>query len=171
MSQANGIYSLISAVILSAAILAGWPGRLTRATRAYAEERGTKEILIKTPWGSLEAAEVADLSRLGLPVYPGAKYVKGENSGTVNLSFGIKGKPDIRILTGKFRTTDSLEKVSDFYKKNLGKAVTKYSEKTSEGTRVFEIRRKSLIKAVELKNVDGETEIHLAHVEGLEETN
>lgn len=170
MSQANGIYSLISALVLSAAILAGWPGRLTRATRAYAEERGTREILIRTPWGSLEAAEMADLSRLGLPVYPGAKYVKGENSGTVNL-FGVKGKPDIRIVAGKFRTTDSLEKVSDFYKKNLGKAVTKYNEKTSEGTRVFEIKRKSLIKAVELKNVDGETEIHLAHVEGLEETN
>jgi len=114
---------------------------------------------------------MADLSRLGLPVYPGAKYVKGENSGTVNLSFGVKGKPDILIVTGKFRTTDSLEKVSDFYKKNLGKAVTRYNEKTSEGTRVFEIKRKSLIKAVELKNVDGETEIHLAHVEGLEETN
>lgn len=170
MSQANGIHPLFSALVLSAAILAGWPGgRLTRATRAYAEERGTKEILIRTPWGSFEAAEMADLSRLGLPVYPGAKYLKGENSGMV--SFRVKGKPDIRILTGKFRTNDSLEKVSDFYKKNLGKAVTKYDEKTSEGTRVFEIKRKSLIKAVELKNVDGETEIHLARVEGLEETN
>jgi hypothetical protein len=145
-----------------------WPlGALT--TRAYAEERENKEFLIKTPWGFFEAQKTFDPTRLGLSLYPGAKYVKDNDSGTATLNLSFSGQPPIRILAGKFRTPDTMEKVREFYRKNLGAGIAKYTEKTFEGSAAFEMRRKSLIQAVELKSADGATEIHLTRVEGVNE--
>jgi hypothetical protein len=145
-----------------------WPlGPLT--TRAYAEERENKEFLIKTPWGFFEAQKTFDPTRLGLSLYPGAKYVKDNDSGTVTLNLSFSGHPPIRIVAVKFRTPDTMEKVREFYRKNLEAGIAKYTEKTFEGSAAFEMRRKSLIQAVELKSADGATEIHLTRVEGVNE--
>lgn len=167
-SRARRVSLLIPLVVWSVAAVMSWPlGPLT--TRVYAEERENKEFLIKTPWGSFEAQKTLDPSHIGLPLYPGAKFVKDNDSGTVTLNLSLSGQPPIRILAGKFRTPDTVEKVREFYRKNLGAAVTKYTEKTSEGSEAFEMRRKSLIQAVELKSVDGATEIHLTRIEGVNE--
>ena len=167
-SRARRVSQLILLLIWSVVGVMSWPlGPL--AGRAYAEERENKEFLIKTPWGFFEAQKTLDPSRLELPLYPGAKYVKDNDSGTVTLNLSFSGQPPIRILAGKFRTPDKVEKVREFYRKNLGSGVTKYTEKTSEGSAAFEMRRKSLIQAVELKSVDGATEIHLTRIEGVNE--
>lgn len=162
----------IAFVVWLASILAcGGLSFLAGASPAHAEEHEKKELLIKTPWGSFEAAETPDAARLGLPIYPGSKYLKNEDSATAEINLRIKGKPNIRILAGKFQTPDALEKVRKFYEKKLGNDVTKFTEKTDEGNTVFEIQRKSLMKFVGLKSAGGGTQIELAHIEGLNSDN
>ena len=133
-----------------------------------AKESEKKEILIKTPWGGLEAAATPDPSRLALPVYPGARFMKDQASDSLSLDLSIKGKPDVHFLVGKFETPDGIEKVRDFYQKKLGKEVTKFIEKTDEGGMAFEMKGKSEGKFVQLKSVSGHTQIDLLRIEGLD---
>jgi hypothetical protein len=127
-----------------------------------------KEILIKTPWGGLEAAATADPSRLGLPVYPGATFMRDEGSDSLSFDLRVKGKPDVHFLVGKFETTDGIDKVRDFYRKKLGKDVTKFIEKTDEGGMAFEMKGKSESRFVQLKSSGGGTQIDLLRLEGIE---
>jgi hypothetical protein len=133
-----------------------------------ANESEKKEILIKTPWGGLKAAATPDPSRLGLPVYPGARFIKDQESDSFSFDLSIKGKPDVRFIVGKFETPDGIEKVRDFYRKKLGKEVTKFIEKTDEGGMAFEMKGKSESKFVQLKNVSGRTQIDLLRLEGID---
>jgi len=141
---------------------------LANAQSSAAKGGEKKEILIKTPWGDLEAAATPDPSRLGLPVYPGAKFMKAQGSDSLSLDLSVKGKPDVHFLVGKFETTDGIEKVRDFYRKNLGKDVTKFIEKTDEGGMAFEMKGKSESKFVQLKSSSGGTQIDLLRLEGIE---
>ncbi len=141
--------------------------------RVYAQTGGSKkndkkEILIKTPWGGLEASATPDPARLRLPIYPGAKFVKDGDSNSFSFDLSVKGKPDVHFLVGKFETPDGIEKVRDFYQKNLGKAVTKFLEKTDEGGIGFEMRGASESRFVQLKSFGGRTQIDLLRIEGLE---
>jgi hypothetical protein len=126
------------------------------------------EILIKTPWGGLQAAATPDPSRLGLPVYPGATLMKDQGSDSLSLDLNVKGKPDVHFLVGKFETPDGIERVRDFYRKRLGKQVTKFIEKTDEGGMAFEMKGRSESKLVQLKGVTGGTQIDLLRLEGVE---
>lgn len=149
-----------------------WVG--LRPAPACAQAGGTKEgekkeILIKTPWGGLEAAANFDASRLGLPVYPGARALKDQGASTFSVDLTTKDKPDVHFLVGKFQTPDAIEKVRDFYQRKLGKAVTKFVEKTDEGGMAFEMKGKSQSKYVQLKSVSGGTEIDLLRIAGLQD--
>ena len=138
------------------------------AQTSGAKESEKKEILIKTPWGGLEASATPDRSRLGLPVYPGARFVKDQKSDSFSFDLSVNGKPDFRFIVGKFETPDGIEKVRDFYQEKLGKDVTKFIEKTDEGGMAFEMKGKSGSKFVQLKNVSGRTQIDLLRLEGVD---
>ncbi len=134
-----------------------------------AKESEKKEIFIKTPWGGLEAAVTPDPSRLRLPVYPGAKFLKDESAGTLSFDLAVKGKPDVHFLVGKFETPDPIEKVRDFYQRKLGRALTKFVEKTDDGGMAFEMEGKPESKYVQLKSVEGVTQIDLLRIVGLQD--
>ena len=161
----------LPAIFLASALAVLWVE--TRPVPAWAQSSGaneseTKEILIKTPWGGLQAAATPDPSRLRLPIYPGAKFLKDQASDSLSLDLSVKGKPDVHFLVGKFETPDGIEKVRDFYQKKLGKEVTKFIEKTDEGGMAFEVKGKSESKFVQLKNVSGRTQIDLLRIEGID---
>ena len=71
---------------------------------------------------------------------------------------------NVRIVAAKYTTSDSLDKVRDFYKQQLGSQVTKFTEKNSEGKAVFEIKRQKDQKIVALKPGWGSTEIALVRI-------
>lgn len=162
---------LLTLLVLSLAPISasGVLGLLAGVSLFRAQEREKKEILVKTPWGRFQATETSDPSRLGLPVYHGAKFLKGEAQGTLDVNLSIKGKPEIHFLAGKFQTQDSIEQVRDFYKRKQGQDATKFTEKTDEGGMAFEIKGKSESKYVQLKRIGGVTEIDLLRIEGLQE--
>jgi hypothetical protein len=161
----------LPAIFLASALAVAWVE--TRPTSICAQASGAKEsekkeILIKTPWGGLEAAATAEPSRLGLPVYPGARFMKDEGADSLSFDLSVKGKPDLHFLVGKFETMDGIEKVRDFYRKKLGTDVTKFIVKTDEGGMAFEMKGKSDSRFVQLKSSSGGTQIDLLRLEGIE---
>ncbi len=131
---------------------------------------GKKEVSIKTPVGSLEVTQDVNEARLGLPIYPGAQRVMGPGSANVNIAFGNEG--GVRVVAARFQTSDSLEKVRDFYKQRLGAEVTKFTEKNQDGSTVFEIKRPGQEKIVAIHGAGPMTQFELVRViHGPAETN
>ena len=133
-------------------------------------DSGKKSVSIKTPLGSLEVNHGVNEASLGLPIYPGATAIKEHDSATVNLDIADEAK--LRVLAGKFETTDSLDKVVAFYHDRLGDQVTSFKEKNEEGKTVFEIKHDKQTKVVALKSQGGKTLIEMVRVsEGGPEAN
>ncbi len=173
-SPVVAIALLILALIVLTSVIAVWTGLrfLSRGVQVHVDERGgdKKEVSIKTPVGSLEVRKDVNEAQLGLPLYPGAKRLKGEDSATVSL--GLPDEQSVRVVAAKFETTDAFDKVRDFYKTRLGTEVTRITERSPEGKTIFEIKKGDTEKVVALKNWDSGTRIELVHVtHGRPETN
>lgn len=76
-----------------------------------------KKVDIKTPFGDLKVNNKVDVADTGLPVYPGAREVPGDehdsNAANVNMSFGGFS---LKVVAVKFESDDSPAKVLDFYR-------------------------------------------------------
>ena len=84
---------------------------------------GNDNVKIATPFGGMtvKTNDEAVVEGLGLPVYPGAALVKKDkNNGAadVNMSFGSF---QLRVKAASYRTSDSPDQVSTFYRKALGR--------------------------------------------------
>ena len=164
---------LVLALIIVVSGMAVWVGLrfLSRTVQVSVEEgREGKELSIKTPVGSIEINQEVDEVRLGLPIYPGATRVRGDDSATVRID--IAGEQGVGVVVAKFETADPLEKVRDFYKERLGASVTKFVERSKEGKTVFEMKAKGQEKFVALSEAGRKTRIELVRVtHGTTETN
>lgn len=167
-SHLLAIVLLILALIVVASVAAIWMGAryLSRTVRVQVEEGagGKKSVSVKTPVGTfgVRKDEVVDESKLGLPIYPGAVQVKGEDSASVSLD--LPGAQNFRIVAAKFDTQDPADKVRDYYKQHLGNEVTKYTEKDSEWKTVFEIKHNDQEKVVAIRAYGAGTRIELVRV-------
>jgi hypothetical protein len=76
-----------------------------------------KKVDIKTPFGDLKVNNQVDAKETGLPIYPGARQVEGDehdsNAANVNMSFGGFS---LKVVALKYESDDSPEKVLDFYR-------------------------------------------------------
>jgi len=81
-----------------------------------------KNVRVDTPFGGVHVnTDQTTALDLGLPAYPGAVAVKDNDkhkSADVHLGFG---EWELRVRAVSYETTDSQEKVADFYKKALGR--------------------------------------------------
>jgi hypothetical protein len=81
-----------------------------------------KTVEVDTPFGGVHVnTDQTTAADLGLPVYPGASVVKGDDnhkSADVRLGFG---EWELRVKAVSYQTPDSEEKVTAFYKKALGR--------------------------------------------------
>jgi hypothetical protein len=87
------------------------------------KKNGNDNVKIATPFGGMtvKTNDDAVAEGQGLPVYPGADLVKKDkNNGAadVNMSFGSF---QLRVKAASYRTGDSPEQVSAFYRKALGR--------------------------------------------------
>ena len=123
----------------------------------------SKGVAIKTPVGSFDVKKDVSEAQLGLPIYPGSERIKeGDNGATISL--GLPEHNAVRIVAGKYTTSDPLDTVRDFYQKQLGTQVTKFRDRDNEGKTVFEIKREKDEKIVALKSKPGLTEIDLVRI-------
>lgn len=81
-----------------------------------------KTVQVDTPFGGVHVnTDQVSASDLGLPSYPGAEPVRGDDkhkSADVHLGFG---EWQLRVRAVSYETSDSQDKVADFYKKALGR--------------------------------------------------
>ena len=81
-----------------------------------------KDVQVDTPFGGVHVnTNQTNAADLGLPVYPGAEMVKDNDnhkSADVHLGFG---EWEMRVKAVSYETSDSKEKVTEFYKKALGR--------------------------------------------------
>jgi len=87
------------------------------------KKNGNDNVKIATPFGGMtvKTNDAAVVDGLGLPVYPGAELVKKDkNNGAadVNMSFGSF---QLRVKAASYRTQDSTDEVTAFYRKALGR--------------------------------------------------
>lgn len=123
---------------------------------------GKKAVSIKTPVGSLQVNQGISEASLNLPIYPGATPIPERDSATVNID--IADQADVRVLAGRFETSDPLQKVVTFYHDRLGDDVTRYKDKDDQGKTVFEIKHDQQDRIVTLKNDGIKTVIELVRV-------
>ncbi len=81
-----------------------------------------KNVQVDTPFGGVHVnTDQVSAADLGLPVYPGAEEVKGDDnhkSADVHLGFG---EWQLRVRAVTYSTSDSKDQVSAFYKKALAR--------------------------------------------------
>jgi hypothetical protein len=81
-----------------------------------------KNVQVDTPFGGIHVnTDQTTAEDLGLPVYPGAEIVKDkENDKSADIQMGF-GEWELRVKVVNYSTPDSQDKVTDFYKKALGR--------------------------------------------------
>jgi len=81
-----------------------------------------KNVRVDTPFGGLHVnTDQTSAADLGLPVYPGAQQVKGDDkhkSADVQMGFG---EWTMRVRAVSYETPDKEEQVTGFYRKALGR--------------------------------------------------
>jgi len=107
---------VVATMIAATALMSG--------CRIESDKHGDNDnVKIATPFGGMtvKTNDAAVVDGLGLPVYPGADLVKKDkNNGAadVNMSFGSF---QLRVKAASYRTTDSPDQVTAFYRKSLGR--------------------------------------------------
>jgi hypothetical protein len=91
------------------------------AKSAHVTQQGD-HVKVDTPFGSVETAKDPEqiAKDLGVDVYPGAQAQK---NGSATMTFG-----NMRTVTASFESSDSVDKVCDFYKSKFPNATTTSSD-------------------------------------------
>jgi len=115
-SRIGKVTGLLAVLVLIAGI-AGCRVHVDKGTNGE-----DKNVQVDTPFGGVHVnTDQTTASDLGLPVYPGAQAVKGDDehkSADVHLGFG---QWQLRVRAVSYATADAEDKVSAFYKKALGR--------------------------------------------------
>ena len=94
----------------ASAALASLGGLLLCGSLAFAQSSGFE----------LHANGNVTASDVGLPVYPGSKLVKSDNSSAVDMGFTF-GDTHFRLIAANYLSQDSPVQILDFYRKPLGR--------------------------------------------------
>lgn len=126
-------------------------------------------VSIRTPVGNLAVRQgaQADPALIGLPVYPGAGRVRDNHSGaTVQMSFPDHqgGGVEVGVVAAKFATPDPLDKVSAYYRDQLGSQITKIKHGDFGQEITFEMDHGGIERVVGLKSNASGTQITLVRV-------
>lgn len=79
------------------------------------ETRSGKKVEISTPVGDIRVSQGPGKDTTGLPVYPGA--LPAESAAKVEVS--VPGEKQVGVAVAKYQTSDSLEKVEQWYRAHL----------------------------------------------------
>lgn len=120
-NSASSLASRLGTTVAAGLVLGG----LLSGCRVHVDKDANgqeKTVQVDTPFGGVHVnTDQVSASDLGLPVYPGAEAVKGDDkhkSADVHLGFG---EWQLRVRAVTYATNDSKEQVTEFYKKALGR--------------------------------------------------
>jgi hypothetical protein len=108
--------------MLLAAIAGLWLAGCSVTEHKRQDEKGeSKDVDIRTPFGSLSVRKTVDAKETGLATYPGARPKQDDehgNGANVNISSSLFG---VKVVAVKFESDDPPEKVLNFYRKEMGR--------------------------------------------------
>jgi zinc-ribbon domain len=117
-------------VIVGIIVLIGVLGMVTcgivihRAIKsAHVSQKGDN-VKVETPFGNMETSTDPDKTagELGVEIYPGAQVQK---TGTASVTFG-----SLHTVTANFESSDSVDKICDFYRQKFPSAQVASSDQT-----------------------------------------
>jgi hypothetical protein len=117
-------------IIVGVIVLIGVLGMVTcgivihRAIKsAHVSQKGDN-VKVETPFGNMETSTDPDKTagELGVEIYPGAQVQK---TGTASVTFG-----SLHTVTANFESSDSVDKICDFYRQKFPSAQVASSDQT-----------------------------------------
>jgi hypothetical protein len=121
------------------------------------------DTTVETPFGSVRVRDNArlDPKHMGVPIYPGAVRVHdSRNLASFHFDFGDVHKA-FAISAAEYRTSDSVDQVTDFYRDQLPHWLISQKE---NGCMQLSFTRHGYRRFVAIHEDDGETRIALASV-------
>jgi len=145
-----GVFVILGVLAVSTVAFIGW-----RVARNMHVKQEGNHVKVDTPFGSMETSKnPEDIARdLGVDVYPGAL---AERNGSATASFG-----SMRTASAVFKSSDSVDQVSAFYKTKLPNAMVTTSDQTHCTIIAQDQRNKTIIN---IQADDGQTKIQITHV-------
>jgi hypothetical protein len=130
----------------------GW--RIARSTHVR-ENNGN--VKVETPFGTVESTTDSDEAarNLGVDVYPGATAKKNS---AANMTIG-----GMHTVAAEFETSDSPDKVAEFYKSKFPNA--NFVNAEGDHYSIVSTDKKNMI-TINIEPQDGKTHIHIATVSG-----
>jgi hypothetical protein len=161
--QSSGSGLKIVLIVVGVLVVLFIAGAATTAFIGLRIARGTHvqdkngNVKVETPFGTVESTtNVEDAARnLGVDVYPGATAMKGN---AANVNFG-----SLHSVAAEFETSDTPDKVADFYKSKLPSANLVSAE--GDHYSIISTDKKNMI-TISIEPQDGKTRIHIANVSG-----
>lgn len=125
---------------------------------------GKKVVNVQTPVGSINIheGEPVDAVELGLPVYPGARQIRGHGVPRVWVDF--PGLESVDVVAAHFETPDSIRAVQDYYQRQLNGHIAQFSDNDYNGKAIIRIKQGNQEKVVALRSGGHGTEITLLRV-------
>ncbi len=107
-----------------------------------------KNVDIETPVGGIRVSEDADARDTGLPVYPNAKLKpKDDSNDKKNANVNISGPGfSVRVVAIEYTSSDSPQKIIDFYTRELKRYGNVLQCQTSEHVGKIEVGHKGADK-------------------------
>jgi hypothetical protein len=145
-----GVFVILGVLAVSTVAFIGW-----RVARNMHVKQEGNHVKIDSPFGSMETSKnPEDIARdLGVDIYPGAR---AERNGSATATFA-----GIKTASAVFKSSDSVDQVSDFYKAKLPNATVT----TSDQNRCTIIAQdQKNMTTINIQADDGETKIQITHV-------
>jgi hypothetical protein len=126
------------------------------------ERTARGETTLETPFGTVRVRDNAKLDprHMGVPIYPGAMREDSPTLASFHFDFGDVHK-GFAVSAAQYRTPDSIERVTDFYRDELPHWL--YSQK-EDGRIQLSFTKHGYKRIVAIYEDDGETRIALASV-------
>jgi hypothetical protein len=117
-------------IVVGVFVLIGVLGMVTcgivihRAIKSAKVSQKGDNVKVETPFGNMETSTDPDKTaeELGVEIYPGAQVQK---AGTASVTFG-----SLHTVTANFESSDSVDKICDFYRQKFPSAQVASSDQT-----------------------------------------
>jgi hypothetical protein len=145
-----GVFVILGVLAVSTVAFIGW-----RVARNMHVKQEGNHVKIDSPFGSVETSKnPEDIARdLGVDVYPGAQPMK---NGSATASFA-----GIKTASAVFKSSDSVDQVSAFYKAKFPNAMVTTSDQNR--CKIIAQDQKNMT-TIDIQADDGQTKIQITHV-------
>lgn len=167
-SERGGVLAgiLVAFLILAALAVAGvFMAGIYLADNIHVQKTRTAKgetVQVETPIGSMRVQQHQKLDPkvIGVPVYPGA--VRRDENGAASIDFSFdSAHKEFTILAAEYSTNDSIEKVREFYHRELPHWII--SQRLRGGVKM-EYTEEGYKRIIAIHEQDGETRIGLASI-------